>query len=251
MNGERSSPLVKMEHISKSFGKIRALKNVDLTVNQREIVGLLGDNGAGKTTLIKTLVGIHAADQGTIYFDGKKIAFSSPREARDMGIETVYQDLALVELMSISRNFFLGREPTKLGSLRVLDVRKMDEICKKVLTEIGIRVRSTSEPVSHLSGGERQSIAISRAMHFGAKLLILDEPTAALSVKEVNKVLNYVREVRDHGLSVIFITHNVNHVYLVADRFTILEHGEKLGDYRKEEVTTEEVSQMIATGKPL
>lgn len=245
---QNSIPLVRMEKISKSFGKVDALKDVDFTVQREEIVGLLGDNGAGKTTLIKVLVGIHSKDRGEIYFDGESVAFASPREARERGIETVYQDLALVELMSILRNFFLGRELTKKGWPRALNMKEMDGICSKVLTDIGVHVRSTGEPVSHLSGGERQSIAIARAIHFGAKLLILDEPTAALSIKESNKVLDYMREVRDRGLSVIFISHNVHHVFSVADRFTIIERGEKLGDFRRDEVSAEQVSHMIATG---
>ncbi len=246
---QNSIPLVRMEKISKSFGKVDALKDVDFTVQREEIVGLLGDNGAGKTTLIKVLVGIHSKDRGEIYFDGESVAFASPREARERGIETVYQDLALVELMSILRNFFLGRELTKKGWPRALNMKEMDGICSKVLTDIGVHVRSTGEPVSHLSGGERQSIAIARAIHFGAKLLILDEPTAALSIKESNKVLDYMREVRDRGLSVIFISHNVHHVFSVADRFTIIERGEKLGDFRRDEVSAEQVSHMIATGR--
>jgi simple sugar transport system ATP-binding protein len=238
-----------MENISKSFGKVKALREIDFTVGRQQIVGLLGDNGAGKTTLIKILVGIHSPDQGEIVFDGEKVSFRSPKEARAKGIETVYQDLALVELMSILRNFFLGRELVKTGWLKALDMKEMDAICSRVLTDIGVHVRSTDEPVSHLSGGERQSISIARAIHFGAKLLILDEPTAALSIKESNKVLDYMREVRERGLSVIFISHNVHHVFSVADRFTIIERGEKLGDFKRDEVSAEQVSRMIATGK--
>jgi simple sugar transport system ATP-binding protein len=249
---KQQNPFLKMENISKSFGRIQALKNVDFIVNHREIVGLLGDNGAGKTTLIKILNGIYFPDEGTIYFNGKKTLFPSSKAARAMGIETVYQDLALVELMSISRNFFLGREPIKrMCLLRILDKRKMDNIVGRTLKEIGIQVRSPDEPVSHLSGGERQSVAIGRSMHFGARLLILDEPTASLSIKEVNKVLKYASEARDSGLSVIFISHNVHHVFSIADRCTILERGEKLGDFRKEDVSVEQLSEMIALGKDI
>ncbi len=243
-------PLVRMENISKSFGKIKALISVNFVVNHSEIVGLLGDNGAGKSTLIKILTGVYSPDQGMIYLDGNKALFPSPRIARAMGIETVYQDLALVELMSISRNFFLGREPTKrVGFLKILDRKYMDDIVGRTLKEIGVRARSYDEPVSHLSGGERQSIAIGRAMHFGAKLLILDEPTASLSIKESNQVLRYASEARDRGLSVIFISHNVHHVYSVADRFTIIERGEKLGDFSKEDVTADQIAEMIALGE--
>ncbi len=240
------APLVEMINISKSFGHVQALKNVDFTVGRQEVVGLLGDNGAGKSTLIKILTGIYPPDEGEIYFEGKRVQFSSPHEARAMGIETVYQDLALVELMSISRNFFLGREPTRrIGFIELLDTRMMDRVSIQALEEIGIKIRSPHEAVSVLSGGERQSISIGRAMHFGVKLLILDEPTSALSIKEARKVLHYVTEAKKRGLSVIFITHNIYHVYPVADRFTILSHGVKVGDFDKREVSPEEIAELI------
>lgn len=252
MNPTNGTPVIEMEDIHKSFGKIQALRGVDFTVDSRQVVGLLGDNGAGKSTLIKTLIGIHQPDRGEIRFQGEPVHFSSPMDARHRGIETCYQDLALIELLSISRNFFMGRELTrKIGPFRFLRKAKMDEICRQSLQEIGIDVRSVDETVSNLSGGERQSIAIGRAVHFGAELLILDEPTAALSIKEGNKVLDYVREARDRGLSVIFITHNVTQVYPVADKLTILENGENLGDYTPEEVEPEDVMRMIATGQKI
>ncbi len=242
--------LVEMRGISKSFGHVQALKDVDFQVGYREVVGLLGDNGAGKSTLIKILTGVYPPDSGEIYFEGRKVRFTSPRDARDLGIETVYQDLALIELMGISRNFFLGREPVRrLGPFRFLDKRRIDEITERVMGEIGIRIRSPNEPVAILSGGERQSVAIGRAMHFGAKLLILDEPTSALSLKESQKVLDHVLEVKERGLSVIFITHNLYHVYSVADRFVILSHGRKVGDLRREETTQEEVAELIVHGE--
>ncbi|MCD6321282.1 sugar ABC transporter ATP-binding protein [Candidatus Bipolaricaulota bacterium] len=244
-----TEPLVKMVNISKSFGTVQALKNVDFDVGYQEVMGLVGDNGAGKSTLIKILTGVFPPDTGEIYFEGRKVDIRSPREARDLGIETVYQDLALIPLMSISRNFFLGREPVKrLGPLRLLDKRRMDETVKEALAEIGIRVRSPDEEVAVLSGGERQSVAIGRAMHFGAKLLILDEPTAALSIKESQKVLDFVLEAKERGLSIIFITHNIYHVYSVADRFTILEHGRKVAVLRKDEVSAEEIIEIIRSG---
>lgn len=246
---EGNFPLVEMKNISKNFGHVRALCDVDFTVGRQEVVGLLGDNGAGKSTLIKILNGLYPPDEGEIYLEGQRVHFSSPSEARALGIETVYQDLALVELMSIDRNFFLGREPVRqLGPFKFLDKRRMEETCRDCLGEIGIRIRSPHEEVSILSGGERQSIAIGRAIHFGVKLLILDEPTSALSVKETRKVLNYVTEAKNRGLSVIFITHNIYHVYPVADRFTILSHGGKLGDFKKEDVSPEDISEMIVSG---
>lgn len=236
-----------MVNIDKAFGRIQALDGVSFSVGHQEVVGLLGDNGAGKSTLIKTLVGLHALDGGEIYFEGKPVRFSSPREARAAGIETVYQDLALVELMNISRNFFLGREPVnRFGPFRFLDKKKMDTECSDLLKDIGIGVRSPHERVEFLSGGERQAISIGRAMHFGAKLLILDEPTAALSIRETRKVLDHVQQARKAGLSVIYITHNIYHVYPVADRFTILERGKNLVDFNKKDVTAEDIIETIA-----
>jgi simple sugar transport system ATP-binding protein len=235
--------LVEMKNIKKNFGKVQALRGVDFNIGRREIVGLLGDNGAGKSTLIKILVGYEKADEGEIYFEGKKVFFNSPKEAREMGIETVYQDLALVNLLPIWRNFFLGRELVK-GAF--LSIEEMKKITYEYLKEIGIFIRSPEETVFFLSGGERQAIAIARAMYFGAKLLILDEPTAALSVGETKKVLEHVMRVKEKGVSVIFITHNIYHVYEVADRLVILEKGVKVGDFKKEDVTPQEIMGMIA-----
>lgn len=246
----REKPLVAMKQISKGFGKVQALKEVDFSIGHQEVVGLLGDNGAGKSTLIKILVGLYPPDSGEIYFEGEKVRFSSPQNARALGIETVYQDLALVGLMSISRNFFLGRELIRrFGPIRFLDKKGMDEACQAMLMDIGIGVRSPSENVEFLSGGERQAVSIGRAIHFGAKLLILDEPTAALSIKETNKVLDYVLQARERGLSVIYITHNIHHVYPVADRFTILERGAKLGEFKKEEIAPEKIIEIISKAK--
>ncbi|MGB9757032.1 MAG: ATP-binding cassette domain-containing protein [Candidatus Bipolaricaulaceae bacterium] len=242
-------PLVRMINISKSFGTVQALKNVDFDVDYQEVMGLVGDNGAGKSTLIKILTGIFPPDTGEIYFEGRQVNIRSPKEARDLGIETVYQDLALIPLMTISRNFFLGREPVvKLGPFRFLNKRKMDSTVLDVLSEIGIRVRSPDEPVAVLSGGERQSVAIGRALHFGAKLLILDEPTSSLSVRETHRLLDFIVEAKERGLSVIFITHNIYHVYSVADRFTILEHGRKVATFKKDEVSAEEIIEIIRSG---
>jgi simple sugar transport system ATP-binding protein len=238
-----------MVNISKNFGTVQALKNVDFDVGYQEVMGLVGDNGAGKSTLIKILTGVFPPDTGEIYFEGKKVEIRSPKEARDLGIETVYQDLALIPLMSISRNFFLGREPVvQVGPFRFMDKRKMDATVKKVLSEIGIHVRSPEEPVAILSGGERQSVAIGRALHFGAKLLILDEPTSALSVRETHKVLDFILEAKERGLSIIFITHNIYHVYSVADRFTILEHGRKVATFKRTEVSAEDIIEIIRSG---
>ncbi len=239
-------PVVHMENITKRFGTIVALDQVTFTVEHNQVMALLGDNGAGKSTLIKVLTGVHVPTSGEIYFEGRRVEIRSPREARDIGIETVYQDLALIDLMSIARNFFLGREPVRsLGPLHWLDIPTMNRETRHVLQDIGITVRSPEERVGKLSGGERQSVAIGRAMYFGAKLLILDEPTSALSVAETRRVLDHILEVKEKGLSVVFITHNVYHVYEVADAYTILRHGKKVGTYQKGELSVNEIADLI------
>ncbi len=244
-------PLVRMEHITRRFGTISALEDVTFEVGYQEIVGLLGDNGAGKSTLIKVLTGVHPPTSGQIYFEGQPVTTTTPQDARDLGIETVYQDLALVPLISISRNFYLGREPVEqIGPVQVLDKATMDRQTAEALNHIGIKIRAAAEPVGTLSGGERQSIAIGRAVHFGTKLLILDEPTSALSIGETRKVISYTLEAKKRGLSVIFITHNIHHVFEVADRFTLISHGHKVGDFRRDEVTQDEVAAMIM-GEPI
>ena len=241
--------VVKMVGIGKRFGTVSALEGVDFEVRAGEVTALLGDNGAGKSTLIKILTGVYPPSAGTIYFRGREVRIESPRDARELGIETVYQDLALVPLMSVARNFFLGRELT--GPLRVLKVRRMEGETRKALGDIGIEKfseagnRSVSEPVGKLSGGERQSVAIGRAVHFGASLLILDEPTSALSVAETEKVLSYTQAAKQRGLGVIFISHNIHHVYLVSDRYTILRHGRKTGDYVKGDLTEKDIADII------
>lgn len=238
--------LVRMENIVKRFGRVVALDGVDFEVRSREVVGLLGDNGAGKSTLIKILTGIHTPTSGQIYFDGQPVQIRSPQDARALGIETVYQDLALVDSMSIGRNFFLGREPLqRVGPLRLIDMETVASETRASLADIGIDIRSANEKVGKLSGGERQSIAIGRAVHFGAKLLILDEPTSALSVGESRKVLEYTRNAKARGLSVVFITHNVHHVVEVADRYTVLRHGKNVGNYQKGELDTEDIFNLI------
>lgn len=246
----KESYLVNMVNISKSFGKVQALKDVNFAVNYSEVVGLLGDNGAGKSTLLKILVGFHKPDKGEIYLEGEKVSFLSPLEARLRGIEIVYQDFALVNLMSIARNFFLAREPIrKIGPFHFLDKERMNKESERVLKEIGVSIRSTEETVSYLSGGERQAVTIGRALFFGVKLLALDEPTANLSIKEASKVLDVIKQAKNQGISVIFITHNVYHVYPVADRFVVLDHGIKIAEYNREEVSPEDIVETIKEGK--
>jgi simple sugar transport system ATP-binding protein len=235
-----------MQGITMRFGRVTALENVDFQVKGQEVMALLGDNGAGKSTLIKVLTGVHTPTGGRIFFDGEEVNIKSPQHARALGIETAYQDLALVNSMSIGRNFFLGREPVRhIGPVRWLDVHRISTETSQALTHIGIRVRSADEKVASLSGGERQSIAIGRAVHFGVKLMILDEPTSALSVAESRKVLEYTLNAKARGLSVIFITHNVHHVVQVADRYTIIRHGHNVGTYDRGEVSSNDISDLI------
>jgi simple sugar transport system ATP-binding protein len=249
---DKKEPLIKMKGICKNFGSVQALKNVDFEVHKGEVVGLLGDNGAGKTTLIKILLGLEQPSKGKIYLDGKETQISSTAQSRKWGMEAAYQGLALVPEMNIARNFFLGREITRLGPLKLLDMKKMVSICDDKLTDIGIRRKISSDnKVAFLSGGEKQSICIGRAVNFGAKILVLDEPTAALSINETNKVLEYVLEARNMGLSVIFITHNVYHVYEVADRFVILEEGSVIGNFMKKKVTPQQIIDVISKGKEI
>lgn len=242
-----SEKILRMINISKQFGPVQSLKGVDFDVGKSEIVGLLGDNGAGKSTLIKIIAGVHSPTTGEMYFAGKKVHFNSPRDAQKVGIETVYQESTLVDLMSISRNFFLGREPTKLG---FLDRKRMNEETVEALGNIGIGVRSPHAEVSGLSGGERQSICIGRALYFQAKLVLFDEPTAALSVKESDFILEYIKSLKEKGVSVVVIAHNIHHVYNIADRFVILEHGNKVGEFLKEDVTPTDIREIIRTGSP-
>lgn len=246
------APLIEMKNISKYFGQVIALQDISMNVGAGEVMCLLGDNGAGKSTLIKVLSGVHQHDEGQMLIEGEEVKFNSPRDALDRGMATVYQDLATIPLMSISRNFFLGREPTKgFGPFKRYDVATADQVTREELHKIGIDVRDTTQPVGTLSGGERQSVAIARAVYFGAKVLILDEPTSALGVKEAGIVLRYIAQARERGLGVIFITHNVHHAYPVGDQFTILNRGQSYGTFGKSEVTREEVVTMMAGGEEM
>jgi simple sugar transport system ATP-binding protein len=216
MASQNVTPFVRMVGIGKRFGPVEALKNIDFTVERGEIVGLVGDNGAGKSTLINILSGVFQQDEGCFQIEGREVRWNSPREARSAGIETVYQHLSLVPLMSISRVFFLGKEPLRAGflgrQLGFLDKKRMDREAQESLYELGIESRDPNEVVANLSGGEKQAIAIGRALHFGAKTLLLDEPTAALSVRETEKVLDMISGVREKGIAVVFVTHNIYHV---------------------------------------
>ncbi len=226
--------LLEMKGIEKSFGKVQALKGVDFKIDEGEVVGLLGDNGAGKSTLVKIIAGYYHEDKGTIMWQGKQVHFRTPAESRRNGIEVVYQDLALVNLLPVWRNFFLGREiQTKKGIFNFLDKKKMMDISKDALKGLGIEIPNVKSAVAFLSGGQRQTIAVGRGVYFGAKLLVLDEPTAAVSLREVEAILNLVEMVSKKGIAVIFIAHNIYHVHRVADRFVILERGAKIADISK------------------
>ena len=245
--------LVEARGIAKNFGRIEALKRVQFSLGRAEVLGLLGDNGAGKSTLIKILTGLFPPDKGEIHWEGEPVRFHSPRDAYDLGVATVYQDLAIVDLMAIYRNVFLGREKAVtrgFGPFRFLDRKKAHREARKAIADIGIQIRDPDEPMARMSGGERQSIAIARAAYYNPKLLILDEPTSALSLRQTDRVLRSIEEARGKGISVIFITHNVHHVYPVADRFVVLWHGESIAEFARGDHTKEEVSELIVEGKP-
>lgn len=247
-----SNPIIEMRDIEKHFGSVIALAGVSLAVHPGEVMCLLGDNGAGKSTFIKTMSGVHAPSAGEMLVEGNPVTFSGPREALDTGIATVYQDLAVIPLMSITRNFFMGREPTKgFGPFRYIDFKHCDGVAREEMKKIGIDVRDPGQAVGTLSGGERQCVAISRAVYFGAKVLILDEPTSALGVRQTSMVLKYVNMVRNKGLGVVFITHNVRHAMAVGDKFTVLNRGKTLGTAKKGEITPEELQNLMAGGQEL
>jgi simple sugar transport system ATP-binding protein len=246
------SDLIELIGVSKHFGNVIALNDITTSVNAGQVTCVLGDNGAGKSTFIKILSGVHPHDEGRFVVEGEDVTYSSPRDARAHGIATVYQDLAMAPLMSIWRNFFLGSEPTKgWGPLRRFDVAKAKDITVEELGKMGIDIRDPDQPVGTLSGGELQSVAIARAVYFGAKVLILDEPTSALGVRQSGVVLKYIVAARDRGLGVIFITHNPHHAYPVGDRFLILKRGRSLGNFAKDEVSREDITKLMAGGAEL
>jgi simple sugar transport system ATP-binding protein len=244
--------LLDLEHISKYFGNVVALRDVSLHVDAGQVTCILGDNGAGKSTLIKILSGVHQHDGGAVRVAGREVRFGSPRDARADGIATVYQDLAMVPLMSIWRNFFLGEEPTKgRGPLRRFDIARAKKVSVEQIGEMGVDIRDPDQPVGTLSGGERQAVAIGRAIYFGARVLILDEPTSALGVKQAGVVLRYIVRAAERGVGVIFITHNPHHAFPVGDHFVLLNRGRVIGDHAKGEVTREQIVTEMAGGAEL
>jgi simple sugar transport system ATP-binding protein len=246
------TPLLEVRSVSKYFGNVNALRDVSVSVGAGEVTCVLGDNGAGKSTFIKILSGVHRHDEGELLCEGEPTHFHSPREAKERGIATVFQDLATVPLMSVWRNFFLGSEPTKgKGPLRRIDVKHAQTVMRDEMKKMGIDVRDPDQPVGTLSGGERQAVSIARAVYFGAKVLILDEPTSALGVKQSGVVLRYVAQARDRGLGVIFITHNPHHAWPVGDRFVILNRGRLMGSWKKGEITRDELVKQMSGGAEL
>lgn len=247
-----NTALLEVKGVSKYFGKVIALKEVSTTIEAGQVTCVLGDNGAGKSTFIKILSGVHSYDEGQVFVEGQLVRMKSPREARALSIATVFQDLATVPLMSVWRNFFLGSEPTVgRGPLRRIDVTTAKRVVHEELGKMGIDVRDPDQPVGTLSGGERQAVAIARAVYFGAKVLILDEPTSALGVKQAGVVLRYVVAAAERGVGVIFISHNPHHAYPVGDRFMILKRGRTLTDKPKAEISREEIVRAMAGGAEL
>jgi simple sugar transport system ATP-binding protein len=244
---EDRTPLYQLRGICKSFGHVEALKDVDVEVYPGEIIGLVGDNGAGKSTLIKILSGIHNPDRGTIEYRGRQVRIGSYRDSQNIGIATIYQDRALVDSVSIYRNIFMGNELTK--SMGALDKRRMRKETVRVLSEsISIGLKNPDAAVGDLSGGQKQAVAIARAIYFKAQLLLLDEPTNALSVKESQQVMDFVEQLKNEDVSSVFVTHNLYHVYSIADRFVILNRGVKVGDYLKSEVSLKRLEEIIVAG---
>lgn len=244
--------LLEIHSISKYFGNVIAVQDIALHLNPGEVLCVLGDNGAGKSTLIKILSGVHTPDSGELWVEGKRVVFAGPRHARSAGIATVFQDLATVPLMSIWRNFFLGNEPTRgVGPFQRLNVKHAQRVMREEMAKMGIEVRDPAQTVGTLSGGERQALAIARAVYFGAKVLILDEPTSALGVRQSGIVLKYIVQARSMGRGVIFITHNPHHAYPVGDRFVLLQRGRLMGSYEKPQTSLGQLTSMMAGGAEL
>ena len=242
-----SESIIKCERLNKWYGNIQALKDVSIDIKKGEAVGLVGDNGAGKSTFIKILSGVHQADSGNIYFDGNLVKINDAKDSMKLGIETIYQDSALAPTLSIARNLFVGREPLtfKIGSLGLLDREKMAKESLEAIKRVELDLRSGDELVENLSGGERQGVVIARALYFRTKVLIMDEPTNHLSVKETEKVLRWIEKLKAEGTTCIFITHNLHHVYPVSDRLIVFARGEKIADVQKKNTSIEDLTRMI------
>ena len=245
-----SEALLEVRGLSKHFGAIRALNDFDMTINRGEVVALAGDNGAGKTTMIKTISGVFQPTAGEIRLKGQPINFATPQEARDKGIETIYQDLALADNLSIGANIFLGREPMtrKFGFLPVLDRKAMRQAAKETMALLDFHVSRLDAPVSNFSGGQRQAVAIGRAVHWDAQILIMDEPTAALGVPEQRKVISLIHQLKAQGRGIIFISHNLQDIFAVSDRIIVMRRGIKAGERRIADTTHDEVVKLMIGG---
>ena len=237
-------PVLEARNVVKSFGRVQALRGANFSVYPNEVVALVGDNGAGKSTLVKTLVGVHPPDSGEIFFDGRPVDIRTPHDSRDLGIETVFQDLALAAEIDPASNMFLGRElmrPGLLGKLGFLDKATMRRRSDEAFKDLGVRIQDTSAPVANMSGGQRQGIAICRAVTWASKVVFMDEPTAALGVVQTRNVLAQIKRVREHGLSVVLISHNMPEVFEVADRIEVLRLGQRVARLRPADVTMEDI----------
>lgn len=247
-----TQPALELIDVSKNFGSVIALRDVSMRVDRGTVTCVLGDNGAGKSTLIKILSGVHQPSTGVFELEGSPVKFTSPREALAAGIATVFQDLATVPLMAIWRNFFLGNEPVAgFPPFRFIRKKFAKTVCREELLNMGIDIRDPNQLVGTLSGGERQAVAIARAVYFGAKVLILDEPTSALGVKQSGVVLKYILQAKERGVAVVFITHNPHHAYMVGDRFYLLNRGRMFAEYERENVSREELVKAMAGGAEL
>ena len=242
-----SQSMIRCEKMNKWYGGVHALKDVSVDIKKGESVGLVGDNGAGKSTFIKILSGVHKQDSGNFYFDGKLTHIKNAKDSMRLGIETIYQDSALAPTLSIARNLFVGREPTNynIGSFGLMDRSKMATEALESIKRVELDLRSADDLVETLSGGERQGVVIARALYFRTKVLIMDEPTNHLSVKETAKVLNWIEKLKSEGTTCMFITHNLHHVYPVSDRLIVFARGEKIADVYKKDTSIEELTRMI------
>jgi simple sugar transport system ATP-binding protein len=254
MNADEADLILAARGIKKSFGRVEALRGADFDVRRGEVVALMGDNGAGKSTLVKVLSGVHSADEGLVTLDGHEVAFGSPEEAREAGIETVYQDLALADTLDSAANLFLGRElrrPGVLGRIGVLDKRRMRQEAREAFESLQVTVRSEHDAVGNLSGGQRQGIAVCRAATWAKHVLFLDEPTAALGVRQTENVLDLIRRVRDRGISVVLISHSLPEVMRVADRIEVFRLGRRIGQFITADVSAEDVVAAITGAKDM
>jgi ABC-type sugar transport system ATPase subunit len=242
-------PVLRVQSVSKRFGGVHALENVSLELNPGEVLALAGDNGAGKSTLIKIISGVHQPDEGQIFYDGAEVSFENPHKAREQGIETIYQDLALADNLDVGANVFLGREPLKrVFGLPVLDRRRMRNEAAEALRVLDIRINRFDLPLRSLSGGQRQAVAIGRAIHWKAKVLIMDEPTAALGVPEQRKVIALIKSLKQSGVGVIFISHNLVDIFAVSDRIVVLRRGQKVGETASQATNSDEIVRWMVGG---